>query len=319
MRIFYQYGKYKELTPTRGDFITELCIIKAIKKFAEVSSDESTGQYDLYYIRNNPNLFMRLPSPKVYFASPFDVGAYNDADAIATFTDVWTKRIRDGKAIFGTPGVGPNRNAITIHQVIDDTFKPLQSHEKTRAIRMEIGGDFIIGHFGAVRMSNYPHSFLHILPRLKKKYPGIRVVFAGGRLNPEHQGSVIHKQYEYNDIPYAISACDLTIYSVRIEPGNFGGSMKILESMACGVPVLSPRFEARVDELSKNYELFHPFKINQGRFSNKIEEIMFNKICKIIDDKQLRKKISKRLVKRSKFYSIDESAKRLEKTFRGLL
>jgi len=318
LRVFYQVGKVKNPKPTSGDLIAELSIMKAISKFADVDNDE-TKEHDLHYVRNNANLFLKLPEPKIYVSVPYHDAAHRCATAITTVTRTWSNRLRNGGD--DVAGRTPNKNIITMHQVVDDTFKPLQDHVKTKAIRKDIGGDFIIGHFGSIRESCYPYSFLAILPRLKKKYPNLKVIFghAKGRLGDVQKDNITYVDYNYSDMPYVISACDLILYNMRTDAGHLAGSMKVLEAMACGVPVLAPKFDARVEELGEDYELFYPYKTNNGRFPKESEDIMFKKICEVIDNKSLRKRVSDKLLKRIKFYRIDTSSKRLEKLFRELL
>jgi glycosyltransferase involved in cell wall biosynthesis len=187
-----------------------------------------------------------------------------------------------------------------------------------------IGGEFIIGHFGRVANSCYPHSFLHILPRILERFPHVRVMFAHKKV-PIKNKNIKTVSFSYSKMPYAISACDLILYNYRDGQGHIAGSMKILEAMACGVPVLSPRYDARVEELGCDYELFYPYydicetnaAPTQDRFPEEIEYKMFNLISSVITDSELRDRISKKMIERSKFYSIKNSSKRFEKLFKS--
>ena len=323
MKVFYKYGNYKSIPLNRGDFITEYHIMKAISRFAEVAYDSPDRDCDLYYVRANPTLFKMLPNPKIYFASPYDKEAFRCADAIATFTEPWTDYFRRGRIPIGdgttdTLTCPPSLKAITINQVIDDSFKPLQNHPRTKQIREELGGGFIVGHFGAIRESSYPYSLLHILPELVKEYSQLNVVFCGatGDFGPH----VKTTRYAYHDMPYATSACDLILYNVRNVNGHIGGSMNVLESMACGVPIFSPRMKAREWELGEDYEYFHPFEPdNKGRYSGTVEKKMKEIISTIIEDEKLRKEISSRLISRSEYWNIGNSAERFKKIFEGVI
>ena len=178
MRVFHTYANYPKLPPTRGDFINEIGLLNAIKQFGTIVKDHRKGA-DLYIVRGRRarDLFMKLPHPKAYKVSPYDAGIYAAADAILTPSSEWTKMLREGthKPLHGTPC---KATAITIHQFIPPGFKPLQDHPITQEIRKKLGGGFIIGQFGTIRPSNFPHSFLAVLPRLRKKYPHLNVVFS---------------------------------------------------------------------------------------------------------------------------------------------
>ena len=281
-----------------------------------------SGKFDMHYVRNNPKLFRKLPGKKIFFVSPYYKKVFAQADGIASLTKEWTRRLRNGVTTHGYPAKYRNDKVWTFHQTVNSMFKPLRDHPKTQKIRKSIGGRFIIGHFGSLRRSCYPYSFLKILPDIQKKYPGVRVMFSTKKAANTHNisdKSIIEKPFGYNDMPYAISACDLILYNFRGTDGHFIGSMKILEAMACGVPVLSPRFTAREEELGKDYELFYDFVENGGYFGSKIEKQMKNLIIGLIEDEKNRERVGKRLLKRVKFYQMKESRKRLKKILGEIL
>lgn len=329
MRIFCQVGPHRRLRPESGDQITELNLLRALARFAEVDysgerfdPDPQASRsrvppfnfprrhYDIYYVRNHPRLFRALPAPKIYFASPYDRGAFRSATALATLTKSWAAKLdaRD-PSLRLYPAGASLPPAFPFHQVIDPRFRPLRHDRRTQEIRARIGGDFVIGHFGRIAESCYPHSFLAILPELLRRFPGVRVLFAGGRVD---HPAVLHTRFDYEDMPYAVSACDLILYAYRDHQGHFAGSMKVLEAMACGVPVLSPRYDARVEELGEDYELFHSYEANDGRFPPRIEAEMLEKLSLAIASPVSREKIASRLLDRSRFYGIGEAAPRLQ-------
>lgn len=347
MKIFCQCLGKKTIEPNRGDFITEFQLMNGLRQFADVYYSgrkfdehflESSNnykktllerareqKYDAYYVRNNPKFFNSITKSmgkKIYFFSPYDKKAFQGADAIASLTQSFTDRLRNGIDTHGYPKNFKCDKVYTLHQVVSERFRPLQDHPKTKIFRENFGGGFIIGHFGALRRSCFPYSFSKILPEIKKEHPEVSVVFSTKK--SQNCPDLINKNikecgFSYKDMPYAISACDLILYNFRGTDGHFVGSMKILEAIACGVPVLSPRFDAREEELGKNYELFHDFSANGGRFSAKIEKEMKNKIIGLIEDKDQQKRLSKYVHERAKFHQMVKSAKRLKKTMEEIL
>jgi glycosyltransferase involved in cell wall biosynthesis len=205
---------------------------------------------------------------------------------------------------------------VTLHQVLDPRFSTRQGSGRTREIRARFGEGFIIGHFGRVVESCYPHSFLHILPELRRRFPRLRVVFAGGKID---HPDIVHACFRYDEMPEALSACDLVLYNYRDHQGHFAGSMKVLEAMACGVPVLSPRYDARVEELGSDYELFHDYEPNHGRFPERVEKEMLEKMSWAIEDQGLRERVSQRLAARARHYAVSASAERLQATLRTVM
>ena len=345
MKIFCQCSGKKTISRNRGDYITEIQLMKGLSNFAEVyysgkRFDPNIGnfgmkdyegtildmarrqKYDAYYVRNNPKLFTKLKGKKIYFFSPYDRRSFEGADAIASLTGSLTERLKNGIDTHGYPKNYKCDKVYTFHQIVDPMFKPLQNHPKTKKIRESIGGGFIMGHFGSLRKSCFPYSFSKILPNIKKEHPEVNVVFSTKKSQNCHDllnRHIKERSFAYADMPYAISACDLILYNFRGTDGHFVGSMKILEAMSCGVPVFAPRFDARVEELGEDYEMFHSFSANGGRFSAKIEKEMKQKLISFIEDVSLRKKLREKVLGRSKFYQMMQSKKRLKRTMEEIL
>lgn len=349
--IYYLLRNSPRISPDAGDSITELGIIKALSENFDVYYNNKlfnlklpnygininyiskpTRNYDLHIVRNNPEIFNKISGKKVYFASPYDDRSFESADAIYTFTDSWTNKLRDG---YDFPyNLYPNGyrtdKSITINQVLDPMFFQNKSSYKIKRMRESIGGDFIIGHFGRVSNSCYPYSFLSIIKKIRKRYPHVRVLFGGGGKHAAEicsRYNFIHKNFNYNEMPIAISSCDLILYNYRDGQGHVAGSMKILEAMARGVPVLCPRYDARVDELGSDYQFFYDYEDicetngspTRDRFSKKIESQMSRIIISAIEDKDLVNKISKNIQKRAEYYSVDNSAERLKSTILSIM
>jgi len=316
MKIFYQYSSAKKMTPTRGDFISELNILKAISRFADITINER-DKCDLYYVRSNPRLFKILSHPKIYFASPYNKICFRQADAIATFSKEWTKRLKQG--IPNTAGCSTkiSKPIITLQQVIDDKmFFPRQSKPRTKKIRKTFDGEFVIGHFGKMRPTNFPHTFLKILPRLKKLYPGLKVVFSD--LSGINAKGIMRYKVPYHFIPNTLSACDLLLFPYWSAAGRYSGALRIKEAMACGVPIITAKFEARVEELGEDYPYYT--KIFGKKHSTiEAQDDMFEVISRAIDDDKLREDTADKIYQRSKKYFIDPSTKRIEKDFRQVI
>lgn len=316
IKVFWQLGKATRLRPTSGDCITELNSIMAVSQFAKVQYGGTPRGCDIYYIRSNPAIANKVKDGKlIYFASPYDKGMYTKADYISTFTDAWTQDMKTNNSRWHL-NTSQKKKLVTVHQTIHPRFVPLQNHPKTKQIRKNIGGTFIIGHFGAVRPSCYPHTFLRLVEEIKLCYPWVSIVFAGGNLKKKW---ISDANFKYDDMPYAISACDLILYNMWTEDANIAGSMKILETMACGVPVLCPRLKAREFELGKNYPLFHDWwKTPNGYFGEEIEMQMKDHLEFAINDTKSLKKIGQECYEKSAYFRLDQSAKRLKQLFTNM-
>jgi len=348
--IYYLLSKATPLRLLSGDTITEFGIMKALSENYDVFYNgelfnpkiEGFGltrkkyhaidrRYDVSIVRNNSKVFNVLKGKKIYFAAPYHEESFRQANLIYTFTNSWTNKLKNGyrfsKNLY--PKGFKTDKAITLTQVVDDIFYNKRIHAKVAKNRRLIGGNFIIGHFGKVAKSCYPHSFLAILPRLRREFPNLKVIFCGNSERIRYLGKdndIPIYNFEYKDMPYIISACDLILYNYKDTQGQIAGSMKILEAMACGVPVLCPRYDARVEELGKDYELFYPYEnlcdedgsLIRYRFSPESEEIMYNLIKRGVEEPDWLKDVGRKLLVRSKHYSVDNSAKRFKKIIDGI-
>ena len=120
-------------------------------------------------------------------------------------------------------------------------------------------------------------------------------------------------------MPYVLSACDLILYSEWTAQGHFCGSLKIKEAMGCGVPILSPRFRAREEELGTDYEFFYPWVKKRNHAASEITDSLFDLISRAVEDKDFRSTIGKKLIRRAEFYSLEQGASRLKRSFEKLI
>jgi glycosyltransferase involved in cell wall biosynthesis len=350
-RIYYLLTNTASIRPTSGDCITEIGIMKALSEnydiyyndvlfkpnepgygINESSINLPSRKYDLHIVRNNPTIFKKIEGRKVYFASPYDKECFNQADKLYTFTNSWTSKISEG---YNFPyNIYPDGfktdDVITLTQVVDESFFAEKSEYMIRKMRLKMGGGFIIGHFGRIAKSCYPSSFLSILPEIRAEYKNVNIVFGGNSSKIKDIGSknnIRVLNFAYDEMPIAIAACDLILYNYKDGQGHIAGSMKILEAMASGVPILCPKYDARIDELGYDYPLFHPCedlcKTNaeptSDRFSLESEKIMKDLIKTSILDDEFRRGIGRKIKKRAEFYNPDNSAIRFKKTIDEVL
>ena len=345
MKIFYQYAKYKTLTPKRGDLINELGTLKALSLFADVYysgqkfSVNSTNyglreyygkvdrflnnaDYDLYIVRNNVELFKKIGNkPKIWVASPYDLECFRSATAIAAFTKSWEDMLR--KAV-KFPGLNPDAkgfyNVITLYQTIDEIFKPLQDEVKTRSIRSSFNSDFVIGYFGRITESTYPLVLLSAWGEIVKKYPGIKMVVSTTTGSfPKGIPNTIYASVPFHEMPYYLSACDLVIISQHGIEWDICGNLKVKEPAACGVPVILEKSNARCEEYGDDYQLFLPRDSFDLPVTDEKKRELLAKLELIYRDKELRAKIGSQLVEKMKFYSIEVSSKRLNEQLSSLI
>lgn len=331
MKIYYQYGDFKTISSNRGDFINETNTIMALKKFADVFYSGNSpakkypisieknmlrGNYDLYIVRNNKTLFSAIPKnkPKIWMSSPYDLECFRKSTAIGAFTKAWENLLREGRILgFLNPNGKRFDNVVTIYQTIADEFRPLQNDPKTIRIREEIDADIIVGHFGRIANTTYPYLLLSVWEELISRYPRMKLVFGvnNGKVDTIYK-NILHKTIAHSDMPYYISACDIVVVSQHGREWDVCGNLKVKEPAACGVPVILQRSLARIEEYGNDYPLFLPESYCDLPITEEKRNCMINKFDQVIEDINFRKDISERLISKMKFYSMEESSKRLE-------
>lgn len=339
MNIYCQYSHCKTLKPTKGDFINEINFLMALSGFANVfysgqKFDPSKPEYglreypgeihnnipkncDVYYIRANRKVFDRVPGgrPKMWMAAPFDDYCYDHATYIATFTSAWARKICEGYPFYWNPPqyLKPRPNVVNINQVVSGNFR-YGRNRRSREIRKSTAGDFVIGHFGRIVRSDYPFAFLSVLPGLIKKYPGIKfLVGTSGKL-PSGLPNTIVTKFSHDDVPNAISACDIILMSNWNPEWEICGSGKAIEAAACGVPVVLGRSEARTELFCNDYPLFVPTLSGDADVVTDAANLL-KLLDLILNNREMLIPIGQDLVKRADFYSISNSVNRLNNLF----
>jgi len=339
LNIFVLISNQKTLSPIKGDVINEIVIYKMMSKFANVYYNNQlfhpnkngygikalpinspTKKYDLYYIRNNYNIWRQCPQPKITTALPFIKDQFINSKAIITYTDAWRDEIKIPSNLirfkfYKKPIVKP-KLALTFPQAFEDIFKPLQDNPITKKIRSKMKADFVIAYFGRMVDNCYPHSLLNVIPILKRKFPkiNIKVVFAG----PNNMKKKLPNWVSFlgiiphSNMPYYLSACDVYVCNYHHYECNFYGSRHTIECMATGLPIICANFKARKEILGEEYKLFWDYKEHVGaRFGLKAELQLFNHLSKLITDKDFKKEISHYLIKRSSKYSSENISKQI--------
>lgn len=278
MKIYYQYSKCTELTPTKGDFINEINTMKALSLFAEVYYagnffDAHSGKYDtsknitvndadFVWIRASEKILIQAllhNKPCCWMASPYNKFAFDKASFIACFSETWALNLTNGVCNHLNPEGIKWDDAINVGQTLDDCFVPQAKHKLSIKIRKEISGYPVIGCFGRIVKSNFPHLLISSMPMLQKKYPKIKFLFGctNQGVIPDIPG-IIYTNYQHSDMPYALSACDAVFTGAQGVEWDFCGSLKLIEAAACGVPFICAESKARAEFATEKYPGFLP-------------------------------------------------------------
>lgn len=317
LKIYYLLSKEAYLEPISGDRINEINIIKALSRYFSIyyngelcdssaacfgRSDKrivtpKKGEYDLVYIRANREVFLDSPSPKVWFASPYDKECFEEADGIACMTKPWQNRLSsytEGDYKYFVEmypkDMDAPKHCLLFPQVIvisptagrAVSSKSISPVTKITSLFRKAKPDFKLRHFGPVRPSNVPHQLCHYMSTssfFQKTFDAV-AVGAGKKVD---LGASITK---VGRLPQA-EAFDLLVSSDAVWynqdlSGNVAGSLKVLEAMAVGTPILLPRYDARVSELGDEYPFF--WDIDAGTSITDPVQTNFVEIIKRLSD-----------------------------------
>ncbi|ASO27843.1 hypothetical protein CG015_00200 [Vibrio anguillarum] len=340
-KIYFLLSSEAYLEPMSGDRINEMNIIRSMLEEYEVYYNgvivnpedrafgdknrvihtPKDGEYDLVYIRNNKQVFLDSPSPKLWFASPYDEECFEQADGIVCMTKPWKTALQkydSSKYEYFQATYPENMKApeicILFPQVIDDSHfvkekvesvvVPLSFKQKlVKIFRKTQNEKKIIRHFGPIRPSNYPYQVISALSNssVSRKIQA-ECVGAGKKISIPNQIVNVPRipQEKVSDMLHSASA----IWYNQDASGNIAGSLKVLEAMAAGVPILLPRYDARVDELGEEYPFFWDLEegttIKDGNQSDFMDKL--NKITSISPEKreELRVYLLERALRHSK-------------------
>ena len=158
---------------------------------------------------------------------------------------------------------------------------------QTSGLRRRVNSDFIVGIGGTVTASSYPDSLLVVMRKLRARFPAKNislVVFALKVLEPLPDESWIHvSSFEKANQADALLSVDLLVNPWREQSQMYFASNRTLDAINLGIPYLTPRTVARVEQLGEDYPLYHDFCPSNGRFTDEIERQIESLILKCID------------------------------------
>ncbi|GAA0247471.1 glycosyltransferase [Marinomonas primoryensis] len=346
-KVYFLLSAEAYLEPISGDRINEMNVIRAMLEYYDVyyngvlvSKDDKVfgdkeriihipkeGEYDLIYIRANRDVFLKSPSPKLWFASPYYEDCFEQADGIVCMTMPWklaletyNKEKVDYFCNTYPEEMPPPKKCILFPQVIDDShFVENKASErvvkKTKPLIENITNFFkknklnqkVIRHFGPIRPSNYPYQVIEALND-KKIASKVRAesIGAGKKLALPKQIINVSRvpQEQVSEMLRSASA----IWYNQDASGHIAGSLKVLEAMAVGVPIILPRYDARVDELGEEYPFFWDLD-DESTIKDEVQDDFKKKLMEIINlTPEKRSKLEKYLKKRAKRHSKESVA-----------
>ena len=337
--IYFLHCETPIIRPISGDQITEISIMKCLSIYYDVYYNDQlinltkpdfgltkkkivlpTRKYDYYWIRNNDKVLLNCPGIRIRCGAPYTEDSYKKTDIIICYSKSWEKKLNNynnkyilSNGLYPKSKIIEPKNTMTVYQSIEKRFYDRITELEKINIRNKMVGancDMLIGHFGRLSTSCYPKHLLPAFDILCKKYPdkNLKLLFCG---KPAHfkvdiktknpNVIVIKSGVKHKYIHKFIQSCDLITSDYNTPTADWGGCMHILESMACGIPVLCGNFDVRKEQLGTNY----PFFWDKNGSDDLIIQQILTILEKILNKNIVIPDICEELVKKSKKYETE--------------
>lgn len=250
-------------------------------------------------------------------ASPYNERCYREADYIATFTESLAQSLRDGEVIRGVNPDGRKWDkVIVVNQVLDTSFNRY-------AKLINIGGYPVIGSFGRIADTTFPHLLFASIPKLKEEFPRLKILL--GITNnkssfdiPDYK-CIEMKTFPHNEVAGAISSCDIISINQKGIEWDICGNLKTVEAAIMGVPVIIAESKARRENLGKNYPFFIPMEYFTPPITNLKVEMYVHLVKKILTLKEQQINfIMNKVKENARKYTLENQRVQLKKLFKSL-
>lgn len=281
-KIYCQFVDRPVLEPVSGDRINEIRFYRALSTFADVYYNDvlidwdsgvigdpeglhhPSRSYDLYYVRANPELFKRLPHPKVTLAYPYDPDVFAAADALIVTTKAWqellaqhssSSTVREKLSKWYPERIVLPETIINIQQTIDPFFLEPNSSRSVFSWRARMTGAQAFGFFGRVTKETIPVELIEGLAVVRERLGSATTplaAFAGSIRTSLPAPALSFGQIPYADMPNVLAACRGTLGQMCAD-SDYLGSGKLLDAMATRTPVVTRRNAVRDEQLGPSY------------------------------------------------------------------
>jgi glycosyltransferase involved in cell wall biosynthesis len=325
--IFVLIGNRTDLSKGGGDVFNEIKLYRRLSSVFDVyyngqlirwdepglgvspSPLKVTHDYDYYYIRNNPKVASDVRGQLLLMAYPYEPKLWRKASGLIVTTQAWRRMLESFKSqrvpaqlrepwyprrIVDPPPI------ILAEQSVSADFEPMQSDVRTKIYRAKFGLGFRAGFIGRMDPTCFPLDAIKAIHRLRREFPELSLTFVGPHRDIEVPDWIpTWPPQPHEEMPYVTSSFDCLLYD-QDETGNWLGSAKVLEAMACGVPILVRLHEARVEQLGRDYPLYYT---NSAELEEKLRRL-------IVDD-EFRLHVHRLLLHRALHYAHDPVTLRL--------
>jgi len=206
-------------------------------------------------------------------------------------------------------------NRVNLHVVYNGVnhvlFRPMRKEKAREFLKLD-NSSLIILFVGRLTKYKGAHLVFQAFRKLLRNRKDVKLLIRGnGPLLPAlnkfitkyclHERVKIVGPLDYTQLPYLYNSADVFVHATMNE--MFG--LTLVEAMACGVPIIASPTGA-VSEVASDAPLyFQPFNVAD----------LTNKLLVLLDDLNLRRKLSEKSIKRASCFSWEDTARRYLKIY----
>jgi len=285
-KIYVLFCKQGTISHRGGDTINEMRLYRSLSTFADVYYNDDlidfdkniygksenikppSRKYDLYYVRNNPEFFLQLPSPKITLAYPYNETVFRNADGLFVTNASWISFLRSHESSPASKQMLSNfypdkifvpNTIINVEQSNEQAFEEKYSEKKMFEYKVKTLGARIVGLYGRITDKTFQQDVYEKVRKLNQntKTPCNPILGLAGSIRiPIPQDILSLGHVDYQDMPYLYKNTYIAFGAYTNET-NYLGSTKLLDAMQQGTPILQRRTVAREEQLGSNYGGFY--------------------------------------------------------------
>jgi glycosyltransferase involved in cell wall biosynthesis len=138
----------------------------------------------------------------------------------------------------------PESDTILSNGIDANHFRPIEKMEARKKINLPAEKN-LIGYFGSMEPDRGVQDLIAAVQILRKQGQSVELLLGGksdSALSLHQPGIIYLGNIDFNNIPYALAACDILAVPYRRSPFmDAGASNKIAEAMACHRPIVATR------------------------------------------------------------------------------
>lgn len=303
-----RYSKYvQEVDPIYSEFLPKILKPSRLYYASFYRAGNDVNQTKFY--------LNELAEPKIYSHNFNDeiwganiVGFQNETSRYYALTGGLKKLGDDGTLSYSSINNPPKRTFVRLQSCVREPDVKSAGFEDfvNNSFRLNFNSKFVIGVSGTITEHTSPLSLIAVIDKLRVSYPELNVVLVIYSLNilidlPKRDWIKI-LTYSKDQQDEALGAVDVLFNTWHQESQHYSASNKILEAMSYGIPIISPKTDARVEQLGNDYPLFHKFESTIRYLSQETEREIYCLIEKCLD-RTYRMSISNMLLSRANLFS----------------